>query len=53
MIPVIPVLSLGYLWEDFSYPEREWVGPCSDHVRGVLKGMPLEFSEFCFQYSRT
>ena len=40
----------GYLWEDFSYPEREWVGPCSDHVKGVLKGMPIEFSEFCFQY---
>ena len=40
----------GYLWEDFSYPEREWVGPCADHVKGVLKGMPLEFSEFCFQY---
>ena len=40
----------GYLWEDFSYPEREWVGPCADHVKGVLKGMPLEFSEFCFEY---
>ena len=40
----------GYLWEDFSFPEREWVGPCADHVKGVLKGMPLEFSEFCFQY---
>lgn len=40
----------GYLWEDFSYPGREWVGPCSDHVKGVLKGMPIEFSEFCFQY---
>lgn len=40
----------GYLWEDFSYPRREWVGPCADHVKGVLRGMPLEFSEFCFQY---
>ena len=40
----------GYLWEDFSFPRREWVGPCGDHVKGVLKGMPIEFSEFCFQY---
>ena len=40
----------GYLWEDFSFPRREWVSPCADHVKGVLKGMPLEFSEFSFQY---
>ena len=40
----------GYLWEDFSFPRREWVGPCGGHVKGVLKGMPIEFSEFCFQY---
>ncbi len=42
----------SYLWQNFGRPSFSRVGPCSDHVKGVIRGIPVEFSEFELQDER-
>ena len=38
-----------YLNQDFGFPEYDCTGFCGDYVRGVLRGVPMEFCEFELQ----
>ena len=38
-----------YLNQDFGFPEYDRTGFCGDYVRGVLRGVPMEFCEFELQ----
>lgn len=38
-----------YLNQDFGFPEYDCTGFCGDYVRGVLRGVPIEFCEFELQ----
>lgn len=38
-----------YLNQDFGFPEYDCTGFCGDYVRGVLRGIPMEFCEFELQ----
>ena len=38
-----------YMWEDFAFGSRDRIGKCGDYVKGVLRGMPVEFCEFEIQ----
>ncbi len=39
----------GYMWEDFAFGSRDRIGKCGDYVKGILRGMPVEFCEFEIQ----
>ena len=38
-----------YLNQDFGFPRYDCTGFCGDYVRGVLRGVPMEFCEFELQ----
>lgn len=38
-----------YLNQDFGFPKYDCTGFCGDYVRGVLRGVPMEFCEFELQ----
>ena len=38
-----------YLNQDFGFPAYDCTGFCGDYVRGVLRGVPMEFCEFELQ----
>ena len=38
-----------YLNQDFGFPNYDCTGFCGDYVRGVLRGVPMEFCEFELQ----
>lgn len=38
-----------YINQDFGFPEYDCTGFCGDYVRGVLRGVPMEFCEFELQ----
>ena len=38
-----------YLNQDFGFPKYDCTGFCGDYVRGVLRGVPIEFCEFELQ----
>ena len=38
-----------YLNQDFGFPRYDRTGFCGDYVRGVLRGVPMEFCEFELQ----
>ena len=38
-----------YLNQDFGFPRYDCTGFCGDYVRGVLRGVPMEFCEFALQ----
>lgn len=38
-----------YMNQDFGFPEYDCTGFCGDYVRGVLRGVPMEFCEFELQ----
>lgn len=38
-----------YLNQDFGFPNYDRTGFCGDYVRGVLRGVPMEFCEFELQ----
>lgn len=39
-------ISKYYLNQDLGFPEYDSLGDCGDYVKGVLKGIPVEFCEF-------
>ena len=42
-----------YMWEDFQFGRRDRIGTCADYVKGVIRGMPVEFCEFEIQCEST
>ena len=38
-----------YINQDFGFPKYDCTGFCGDYVRGVLRGVPMEFCEFELQ----
>ena len=38
-----------YMNQDFGFPKYDCTGFCGDYVRGVLRGVPMEFCEFELQ----
>lgn len=39
-------IDMYYLNQDFGFPKYDCTGFCGDYVRGVLRGVPMEFCEF-------
>ena len=46
-------VDLDFLKEDLGLPSYDRVGACGDHVKGVLRGIPVEFSEITLEEERT
>ena len=42
-------IDMYYLNQDFGFPKYDCTGFCGDYVRGVLRGVPMEFCEFELQ----
>ena len=42
-----------FLDEELGLPSYDRIGGCGDHVKGVIRGIPIEFNEFYLEEERT